>query len=135
MESRLKIMIMNVENSSCGFDLTTGVDTVGIYAENHDNECPEFFIWIRFDNRKLGRKGSLPLLLQDSLILKLCHLEESASHNSGSRGSLERRQEDPRFPRDAPHTWRRVRRTIMHATRQQNPPTISSTFKPHVDLP
>ena len=27
-----------------------------------------FFIWIRFDNRRLGEKGSLPLLLEDHLI-------------------------------------------------------------------
>ena len=63
-------------------DSGPGVDTVEIYVENHDNECREFFIWIRFDNRKLGEKMSLPLLLEDSVIFKLCPLEERASHHS-----------------------------------------------------
>ena len=43
-------------------------DTIRIYVKNHCNECREFFIWIRFDQRKLGEKGSLPLLLEDPLI-------------------------------------------------------------------
>ena len=64
-------------------DSRPGVDTVGIYVENHNNECQEFSIWIRFDNRKSGEKGSLPLLLEDSLVLQLCPLEESASHRVG----------------------------------------------------
>ena len=35
-----------------------GVDTVGIYGENHGNECLEILIWIISDNGKLGEKGS-----------------------------------------------------------------------------
>ena len=46
------------------------VDTVGIYVENHHGKCREFFIWIRFDHKTLGEKGSIPLLLEDPLILK-----------------------------------------------------------------
>ena len=57
------------------------VDTVGIYVENHYNECRELFIWIPFGNGKLGEKGCPPLLLEDLLICKLCPLEESASHH------------------------------------------------------
>ena len=72
-------------------DSGPGVDTVGIYSENHDNECREFFIWIRFDNRKSDEKGALPLLLEDFLILQLCPLEESASHHHGCRDLLEDR--------------------------------------------
>ena len=40
-----------------------------------------YFIWIRFDNGKLGEKNSLPLLLEDPLISEFCALEESASHH------------------------------------------------------
>ena len=43
------------------YDSGHGVDTVGIYVENHCNENGEFFIRIRFDNMKLGEKGYLPL--------------------------------------------------------------------------
>ena len=57
------------------------VDTVGIYVENHYSTCREFFIWMRFDNMKLGEKGSLPQLLEDPLISETCPLEESASHH------------------------------------------------------
>ena len=41
------------------------VDTVGIYVENHYNVNRSFFIWIRFDNVKLGEQGSIPYLLED----------------------------------------------------------------------
>ena len=57
------------------------VDTVGIYVENHFNRNREFVIWIRFDNMKLGEKGSLPQLLEDPLNSETCPLEESASHH------------------------------------------------------
>ena len=57
------------------------VDTVGIYVENHYNVNREFFIWIRFDNMKLGEQGSLTLLREDPLISETCPLEESASHH------------------------------------------------------
>ena len=46
------------------------------------------FIWIRFDNRRLGEKGSLQLLLEDFLIFKLCPMEESASHHVTGRRVL-----------------------------------------------
>ena len=59
------------------------VDIVGIYVENRYNECRELFIWIPFGNRKLGEKGCPPLLLEDLLIFKLCHLGGSASHHFG----------------------------------------------------
>ena len=62
-------------------DSEPGVDTVGIYVENHSNRCREIFIWIRFDHRRLGEKGSPPLLLEDPLISETCPLEESASHH------------------------------------------------------
>ena len=62
-------------------DSGPGVDTVGIYVENHHNECREFFIWIRFDNMKLSEKGYLPASLEDPLISETCPLEESASHH------------------------------------------------------
>ena len=62
-------------------DSEPGVDTVGIYIENHYNECREFFILIRFDHRNLDEKGSLPHLREDASISETCHLEENASHN------------------------------------------------------
>ena len=62
-------------------DSEPGVDTVGIYVENHHGWNRECFIWIQFDHMKLGEKGSLPLLLEDPLISETCPLEESASHH------------------------------------------------------
>ena len=62
-------------------DSEPGVDTVGIYVENHYNVNREFFIWIRFDNMKLGEQGSLAHLREDPLISETCPLEESASHH------------------------------------------------------
>ena len=62
-------------------DSEPGVDTVGIYVENHVGRNRECFIWIRFDNRKLCEKGSLPHLRKDPLISETCPLEESASHH------------------------------------------------------
>ena len=63
------------------WDSEPGVGTVGIYVENDYNDCRELFIWIRFDHRKLGEKGSLLLLREDPLISEKCALEENASHN------------------------------------------------------
>ena len=62
-------------------DSEPGVDTVGIYVENHSGENREFVIWIQFDNRKSNEKGYLPLLREDHLISETCHLEERASHH------------------------------------------------------
>ena len=64
-----------------GCDSEHGMDTVGIYVENHEGRRREFFIWIRFDHRKLGEKGSLPALREDPLISETCPLEESDSHH------------------------------------------------------
>ena len=47
------------------YDSKPGVDTIGIYVEDKYNECREFLIWIRFDNRKSGEKVFLLLLLKD----------------------------------------------------------------------
>ena len=62
-------------------DSEPGVDTVGIYVENHQGPCREFVIWIRFEHRKLGEKGSLPYLWEDPLISEMRLLAESASHH------------------------------------------------------
>ena len=62
-------------------DAESGVDTIGIYVENHDIGCREFFIWIRNDHREFCEKGSPPLLLDDPLVAETCPLEESASHH------------------------------------------------------
>ena len=62
-------------------DSKPGVDTVGIYVENHYGWNRDFFIWVQFDHMKLIEKGSLPLLLEDPLISEACPLEESASHH------------------------------------------------------
>ena len=62
-------------------DSETGVHTVGIYVENHHNRNRDLFIWIRFDNMKLGEKESLALLLEDLMVSETCSLEESASHH------------------------------------------------------
>ena len=62
-------------------DSEPGVDTVGIYVENHYSWNREFFIWIQLDNIKLSEKGSLPLLLEDHLISETCPLAENASHH------------------------------------------------------
>ena len=62
-------------------DSEPGVDMVGIYVENHYSKNRECFIWIRFDNMKLGEKGCLPLRLEDPLISETCPVEESASHH------------------------------------------------------
>ena len=48
-----------VAHSQCS-DSEPEADTVGIYVENHSNRCREVFIWIRFDKKKLGEKGSRP---------------------------------------------------------------------------
>ena len=66
------------------------MDTVGIYVENHVGENRECFIWLRFVNRKLWEKGSLPQLRKDPLISEMCPLDESASH------------QDPRGARKGP---------------------------------
>ena len=42
---------------SASHHLGHGVNTGGIYVENHYNECREFFIWIRFDHRRISEKG------------------------------------------------------------------------------
>ena len=42
------------------YDSEPGVDTIGIYVENHHGMNREFFIWIRFDHMKLGEQGSRP---------------------------------------------------------------------------
>ena len=44
----------------CGRNSEPGVDTVGIYVENHYNRCREFFKWIQFDFWNIGEKGFLP---------------------------------------------------------------------------
>jgi hypothetical protein len=62
------------------YDSEPGVDTVGIYVENHEGRNRECFIWIRIDNMKLGERGSMALLPEDLLISETCPLEESASH-------------------------------------------------------
>ena len=62
-------------------DSEPGVDTVGIYVENHHGVNRECFTWIRFDNMKLSEKGSLLHLREDPLISETCPLEESASHH------------------------------------------------------
>ena len=49
-----------------------GVDTLGIYVENHHGSDREFFIWILFDHNNLIEKGSRPLLLDDFLIFQSC---------------------------------------------------------------
>ena len=65
-------------------DSEPGVDTVRIYVENHVGRNRECVIWIRFDNLNLNEKGCLPYMREDLLILKLCPLEEKASHHLSS---------------------------------------------------
>ena len=65
-------------------DSEPGVDTNGIYVENHEGKNRECFIWIRLHHRNLGEKGYQTLLLEDPLIYKNCPLEESASHHLSS---------------------------------------------------
>ena len=62
-------------------DSEPGVDTIGINVKNHHGRYREFFIWIRFDNWKCYEKGSLAVLLEDTLISETCPLEENASHH------------------------------------------------------
>ena len=61
--------------------LTPGVDTVGIYVENHKGKNRECVIWIRFDHRKLGEKENIPHLREDASISETCLPEENASHH------------------------------------------------------
>ena len=56
-------------------DSEPGTDTVGIDAENHEGKNRECFIWIRFEQRKLGEKGPLgPLLSLPSFSLVYYYL-------------------------------------------------------------
>ena len=54
---------------------------IGICVENGYIVNREFLIWIRFDNMRLGEKGSLFHLREDPLISDTCPREESASHH------------------------------------------------------
>ena len=62
-------------------DSERGVDTVGIYVENHEGRNRESIIWIQFDHRRLGEKGCIPLLLEDCMISETCALEESVNQD------------------------------------------------------
>ena len=58
-----------------------GVDTVGIYDENHEGVNRKCFIWIRFDHWKRCEKGYLPHLRENASISETCALEDNALHN------------------------------------------------------
>ena len=63
--------------------------TIGIYVENHEGVNRDFFIWIRFDHRKIGETVSLALLLEGPLISETCPLEENASHHHGNHETFD----------------------------------------------
>ena len=64
------------------------MDTLQIYVENHYGVDREIFILIRFDNMRLGERGSPPHLCEDPLISETCPLEENASHHLISRNHI-----------------------------------------------
>ena len=86
-------------------DSKPGVDTVGIYVENHYNENRELFIWIQFDNLNISEKGSLPALREDAMISETCPLEESASHHE-HKSNLQELIKNERSWNELGHVWR-----------------------------
>ena len=88
LESTSKIIIINVENSSFGYDLTTGnLVKRGLY------HCCVGTLW--FSNYAPWRRVLRTMwpFSGHILVFKLCPLEERASHHSFCWGGLETKRE------------------------------------------